>query len=220
MFIGVGVSVLFAAGRLLLGVSGTTEKLQQRVSAAIRRWKLDDADTVAPAALLLSVGALAVAVWYFLPLLQALTASVPDLTGAPADQLAMLSPALTMLHRAYRKAFVEVTVVAVLAWYPVLRLASKRGQPVNRPLLMVGAGTVFLAITLLDFPYRLLTENDVFPIANWQGARCYVLGERGSDVLLFCPKLTPRKRLLLGGSRDIERLPDSPESPFSEFQLK
>jgi hypothetical protein len=91
----------------------------------------------------------------------------------------------------------------------------------NRGLLAGGAAIVLLAILLLDFPYRMLSRNNEFETVNWNGARCYILGERQDDVLLFCPRLDPpRNRIISRRTEKLERLgvKESVFSPLSANQ--
>ena len=43
--------------------------------------------------------------------------------------------------------------------------------------------------------------NDVFDAVQWRGSRCYVTGEREDDMLLFCPMLNPRNRIVNAGAK-------------------
>jgi hypothetical protein len=113
-----------------------------------------------------------------------------------------------------------VAVISVAVWYPAFRQAAKKGMRLNRALVAAGMLITLFAVGAFEFPFRLLTtknKNQFFPIAKWQGASCYVFGERGTDVLLFCPRLTPRKRVITDDGHSIGRTGAS-EHPFTQFQ--
>ena len=48
----------------------------------------------------------------------------------------------------------------------------------------------------MQLPYRLINDNDEFPVVQWGAQRCYVLGERADNSLLFCPGMSPRNRIV------------------------
>jgi hypothetical protein len=57
-------------------------------------------------------------------------------------------------------------------------------------VLAAAAAIFLLAMLLLHFPYRLLYHAELEAV-EWDGRRCYVLGERNEEELLFCPDLEP-----------------------------
>jgi hypothetical protein len=79
-----------------------------------------------------------------------------------------------------------------------------------------GAAVVVLSFASLDVPYRLFLHNE-FEAARWNGASCYILGERTDDLLLFCPDLpVPRNRVVQKRTSTIER-EGRRESLFTAF---
>jgi hypothetical protein len=198
--------LLLACRRFALNASQRARDFETRIKAIGRRMKLDEVENLSSLALLLSVSVLTIVWWYFVPLLSALMI-LPDVSTAPAEQLALLSPHYRPLHEAYRASFTWVTILCLIAWYPALRLAAKRREPLNRGLLAGGVAVVLLSVLLLDFPYRMLRPTADFEVAQWRGARCYVLGGRRDDVLLFCPRLEPpRNRVVSSRAEDLKRL--------------
>jgi len=143
------------------------------------------------ATLLVSGSLLAVVWWCFADMLAGL---LLDISMAPPEQLAFLSPLCEYRHLWYRESFLSVTIASLVLWYPVVTLALRKRQSMNRRVVVCGSGVVLLSLLLLDFPYRLLSHaGDFFAPVTWQGQHCYVLGTRGDDRLIFCPELpTPR----------------------------
>jgi hypothetical protein len=203
--------------RLVLGASPKARKLEDDVRARVRLWKLDEVGNLSSCALIVSATALAVAWWYCSPLLGALMMIDPDVSTAPAAQLTLLSPRFEPLHETYSGTFTWVTIICVMVWYLPLRLAAQRREPLNRGLLAGGGAVLLLAILLLDFPYRMLWQSHRFEVALWQGARCYILGERADDVLLFCPLVElPRNRVVSRRAKELQRL-GMQENMFKQF---
>jgi len=60
---------------------------------------------------------------------------------------------------------------------------------------------------LLAAPFRLVYLH-AFPRADYGAARCYVTGQRGTDVLLFCPDAAPRTRVIDGNDPEFTRRSD------------
>jgi predicted Ser/Thr protein kinase len=205
-------SVVAVVRRLLL----TTVVSGRRLDAAIRRnltkvahrFRLDEVPVLASCTLLLSAGVALSALWYFLPL--ALT--VLALPIASEDDLALLSPTAVAYHNQYRWVFTLVVIFSVAVWYPVARLIRK-GQSAHWGLLAGGAVVACVAMALLHFPYRMLYFSKSFEAATWNDNRCFIVAERGDDVMLFCPELSlPRNRPVKKG--DVSPL-GVRESPFS-----
>jgi hypothetical protein len=219
MFAALVLSVLLVCRRLLLGASAPARRLEQGLKAVVRRYHLDDVGTLSACMLMAAIAVLAGAWFSFRPLIDALII-YPDVSTVPARDLALLSPPYQPVHEAYRAWFIWVTIFCVLVWYPPLRLAAKRREPMNRPLLLGGVAVALLAMLMLDFPYRLLYGHNSFEAAQWKGTRCYILGERADDVLLFCPSLDPpRNRIVSRRSPELERLGIN-ESLFTPFSTK
>jgi hypothetical protein len=216
MFALLTLGLLLVCRQFLLGISQKANQFENAIKAKVRQWHLDDVSNLSSCTLILSVLVLVSVSWHFSPLIGALFI-YPDVSTAPADQLTLLSPQFQDQHVAYRASFIWATILCLLAWYPPLRLSKKRREPVNRGLLAGGAAILLLSILLLDFPYRLLWHNHVFEAAQWRGARCYIIGERGEEALLFCPRIDlPRNRIVNSHTKDLERL-GVKEKLFTQF---
>ena len=198
-------SHLVVLRRFVTGQSVTAARLydtaRQRGQDWARRHSLYDAAALSSLVLVSSAITLAVALWHFYPLFRACFGAVAT---APVSQLANLSPALGLYNNHYREAFTFVILCSALAWYGVLKLAARQGQRVDRSLLAGGAAVILIAVSVLSVPYRLLRHND-FEMAKWNGNSCYVIGERPADLLLFCPELEPRSRVVLKTAATVDR---------------
>jgi hypothetical protein len=170
--------------RWLATVQATIER---RASAWAWRHAIYDANTAAALVLAASCASLAAAVWYFFPLL---LACFDPIATAPRERLALLSPEMEGYKDRFRGALTLVILIAALGWWVVRTLATRQGMPVPRALAAGGAATIVIAALVLSVPYRL-TRHASFEAVTWNGEACYLLASRSSDLLVFCPGLTP-----------------------------
>ncbi|HEX9723968.1 MAG TPA: hypothetical protein VGC53_06760, partial [Vicinamibacteria bacterium] len=70
------------------------------------------------------------------------------------------------------------------------------------PAIAMGI-VIACATILMEFPWRILWQAD-FPRVQYAGERCYEVGEREDDVLLFCPLSSPSKTRIV--ARGDERV--------------
>jgi serine/threonine protein kinase len=214
---------LLAAGvlgvfRKILLVSSPIRRLDaslrshlQRIAHALR---LDDVAVLASWSLLLSAGVAFAAFWSYQPLIWA--ALVSKVSTATVEHFEVLAPASVAYHNQYRWVFSGVVIVSVAVWYPVVRLL-RRGQSLHRGMFVSGGVVTCIALALLHFPYRQLYHNKSFEAVLLNDARCYTIGERGDDLLMFCPRLAPpRNRIVKKGDSALIYL-GIRESIFSEF---
>ena len=115
-----------------------------------------------------------------------------------------LSPTFVEYHNQYRQVLIGVVAFSVAVWYPVARLI-RRDQSPHWGFIAGGVIATCVALAFLHFPYRLLYANK-FKAVTWADNRCYVTGERGNQLLLFCPLLdSPRnRRVSAGDSRLVD----------------
>jgi predicted Ser/Thr protein kinase len=214
---------LLAAGvlrvvRRLLLVSSQLRRLDASARSVLQRLvhacRLDDVSVLASWALLLSLGVAFAAYWSFRPLIWA--ALVSKVTTANVGDFQVLAPASVAYHNQYRQVFTGVVIVSVAVWYPVTRLMRK-GQSLHWGMFLSGGVVTCIALTLLHFPYRQLYHNKSFEAVLLNDARCYIIGERGDDLLAFCPLLeSPRNRIIKRAEPGLTYL-GVRESIFSEF---
>jgi serine/threonine protein kinase len=210
-------AVLRVARRLLL-VSSRVRSLDASLRTSFQRIvhasRLDDVAVLSSWSLLLSAGVAFAAFWFYKPLLWA--AIVSKVTTATVDDLAVLAPASVAYHNQYRLVFTGVVILSVAVWYPVARLLRK-GQSLHWGMFLSGGVVTCIALALLHFPYRQLYHNKSFEAVLLNNARCYVIGERGDDLLAFCPRLPPpRNRIIKRAGPGLTYL-GVRESIFSEF---
>lgn len=202
----VALAVAGVAGRTLLGVWPGGRRLQHRLQLGARHLGLGEVGTAASWALVASVGVLVGACWLVSSQLGALTGIVENIGMAPLEQIAFFSPRYASAHNAYRATLSAVLIICAALWYWPVRLAVAQGESIGTGLAVAAAAVFILTVGLLDFPYRLLYQAN-FDSVQWQGQSCYVLGERGSDYLVFCPELEPpRNRTVSKDADDLQRV--------------
>jgi hypothetical protein len=203
--------------RLMIAVSTHVQRwdaaARRRIRSVAHRLRLDTVAVLAACAVAVSGLAIALAWWYFLPLLSALVTNLS--LGAP-DDLRWLAPEFLAYHNRYRLVYSAVVMLSVVVWYPVFKLV-RRGQTVHPGMVACGVVLVGTALVFLHFPYRLLYFSDVFVAVNWNGANCYVIGERANEELLFCPEMPPpRNRIVKKEAAGLTHLGIT-ESLFAPF---
>jgi hypothetical protein len=209
-------SLLVVLRRLLLASSAWLRTVDTSIRRGLmHRLRLDEAPILAAYALLISASALVLAFWYFRPLILALLSRVAT---ASVEDVGLLSPAHVTYHNSYRGIFSGVLILSGAVWYPVLKLVRK-GQSLHWGLIACGIVVAVGSLALLHFPYRLLYFNKSFEAVQWRESRCYTIGQRADDVLLFCAELSPRNRIVKRDDPSLVRL-NITESIFSHFGRK
>ena len=187
----VGLSLLRLTFRLLLRLWPHGRRTVDRLPATMRRLGLDDVEALSAGALVVSVAVLAGGWWSLRAEVGLLLGLIdPNVATAPAESLAFLSPSFESRHTTYRFTFEWVCIILVAVWWVPFRVAARRAQRLNAGVLAAAAAIFLLAMFLLHFPYRLLYHAELEAV-EWDGRRCYVLGERSDEELLFCPDLEP-----------------------------
>jgi hypothetical protein len=189
--------------------------MRRRFRAVAHRIRLDEATVLGSVALILSTTVVLGAVWYFAPLLAALM--IPEVQMGTDEQLRVFSHDYVAAHNQYRYVFAGVVLFSVAVWYPVLKLIRK-GQTVHWGIIVAGIGATSFALVLLHFPYRLLYFSHQMPAVEWNGSRCYVIGERVEQDLLFCATLPPPRNRIVAKT-DSRLVPlGIRESMFKAFE--
>jgi hypothetical protein len=209
----VGFTVVRLAGRVLLWLWPGGRRIGQGVKGVLRRWSLDNVEFVSACALAASVAVLAGACWFLRSEFWLLWRLDPNISTAPAETLAFLSPSFGARHTTYRFVFEWACILLVALWWVPFKVAASRGQRLKPGVIVAAAAILALAMLLLHFPYRLLYHAELEVVA-WDGRRCYVLGERRDETLLFCPDLEPpRNRIVNAAATGLARL-GTRENPF------
>jgi hypothetical protein len=214
----VAPSVVYALGTaigsvvvVLWRLAAASWRVAGRVDAWLRaiayRMGLDTVPVAAGFALVAAVMTLTVTWWLSLPFLEPVLGIFPaDVSTAPASSLAFFDVSNSQIHIDYRQRFAWGSFLCAAVWVPVIRLAQRRGQSINRLVAAGGIAVFVLSLAMLEFPYRLFVHGDADQV-EWRDQRCYVLGERAGNVLLFCPEAPPPRNVTVSAaSTDLRRL--------------
>jgi hypothetical protein len=209
------ISLVAVFYRVVRSVYPPMGRLETRIGGWIAGHGLDKSDQLARLTLLLAALLVAGACWRYADLIDALVL-FPNLFTAPTADLRRLSPAFYAEHYAYRMTWTWVVFGCAALCVVPAAIAVRRHEPLNR-LLVAGGGTLtVIALLLLTFPYRMLSQNRDLEVALWSGTRCYVVGERGSDLRLFCPERDPRSQAVSRTDPNVQRT-GTFEDPFTLF---
>ena len=182
-----------------------------QVLASIRRVQMG---SIAPALLIVQIAVLTLLWSRFEPLLS----SVGDfIRHGPGASLGALNPANAGEHRSFRQLFSLHLLIFGCAWLQVLRVRAGRSDRDARVVVAGGLALTLLSLLLLVAPYRILLHNEAERIVVG-GATCYLVGQRGTDGLLFCPaQAPPWTRVVRLDAADVTR-DGARESIFKEVK--
>ena len=209
------VALLTVLRRLVIASSPHARRLDANVRHHLdriaHRLRLGDLTMLASWALLVSASMLVTGWWYFSPLLGAVFTHA---STAPAEDLAFLSPGFSAYQDQYRKVFTYISILSVVVWYPVAKLAARTRQPLNWGLLVAGMMIAVLSVVTFDMPYRLFIQANA-DAARWNGYDCYIIGERSDDLLVFCPTIQPPRNRIV--PKDAVERSGTRENIFTKF---
>ncbi len=188
---------LFAPVRRLAAV------LQLRFETILARLGLDRTAVLAQGLFLGGCLALGVVGWMFSDLISAATTPIAEVS---TEIVGPLRPENGPRHIAYRLALDALLLALSLGWYRVFRRCRRSNDRRGLAPLVGTLVVILAALLLLVFPYRILWHNQ-FERVEFEGTRAYVIGQRGEDLLLFCPEAEPPKnRVVKENDPGIRRL--------------
>jgi hypothetical protein len=175
-------------------VARSVDSVTTRWSTASARLKLNDPIVMAQALTALGVVAVAAVFWFFWSLIDAWTTNT--LGTAPADVLWRLGESNKPQKLAYRAVLTVLFLVFFGGFVRVLALRRRLGTKGGRGPVAALAMVVIMLLVMNELPYRLLWRS--FAIrGEYEGARCYVIGEDTSRALLFCPDIAPPRTMVV-----------------------
>jgi len=197
-----GVGLIWRLLSWLRPVRAVSAWVAGLVRVGARRTHLDSPAAAGQALVVLQIIVLIVFCWGFANLIGAFTSNI---STADRGTLTPLAPGNEPVHDAYRIVLPLIILGMVLAWMRVWRWARGTGARGDRAAGATGLALVALALLLLEFPYRIL-RHDLFQRVAYGGERCYIIGDRAENLLLYCPDAqAPRNRVVDAGDPRIER---------------
>jgi hypothetical protein len=178
--------------------------LERWIGAIAARLKLDEAKSLGQAATAVAVAVIGGLVWAFRDLLQACATELPN---ARSEAVGLL--ATGHLGVIYRYGLVTVLLMLGVATVKIVRMSdrSRAGRLASLAPVLV---TALVAVLLVQFPYRLLFNRKA-PMVSVRGEGCYVLGQNGNRVQVFCPARPEDRTEVVELSKDVRLLDQSGE---------
>jgi serine/threonine protein kinase len=162
-------------------------RMTARLHAASKRLSALPTHSLARVLLLVHVLILAVLVLVFSSLI---TGFMNFMTAArgPIDAL---RPSNLPMHELYGYFMTAELLVFCIAWYGLLRLRSRRRERDGLAFIVAGAAAIAVSLFLFTARFRILSHNEYERVV-YDSETCYLVEERASTALLFCPLTYPR----------------------------
>jgi predicted Ser/Thr protein kinase len=174
------VAMWSPAGRRISG-------LQRRFRDVAERIGLNDPSVFAQALTACGIAAIALVFWRFNTLMAAWTTFISTKTIV---NLAPLAPGNTDEMVMYRATLTILLLLMAAGLFRVLRLRHARQIRRARGAVVALSSVVAVILLLVEVPYRLMFKN-AEPRVPLDGERCYVIGDNGSEYLVYCPGASP-----------------------------
>jgi hypothetical protein len=210
------VMVVFAlvVRSLVLALATLLRRVRGRTAAATTRrrpfWRPRPNTLIR----LLALGgtiALGVIVWQFVDLIEAFTIKLA--LARPGD-LAPLAPDNGLQRVLYRRSL-EVTILVIgVGLYRAFRMKRAAGERLDLASTAWAVGVLEIALLMTVIPFRITLQNDRYVRAQYDGMRCYVLGENGPQLFLYCPD-SGRTTQTVPGNDPLLRIEGVYESIFT-----
>jgi serine/threonine protein kinase len=144
--------------------------------------------TIAPAVLLLQLVVFATSFWWFSEMFLALDSFI---NKRPPTDLSALRPE----NRAAQNFFGEMISLQVVVfgyvWYRIYRHRKQGGDREGGGVVVAGfAVAAFILLFGQIFPFRIVYHNKHERV-TYQSRRCYLVGQKGNEALIFCPQQPP-----------------------------
>jgi predicted Ser/Thr protein kinase len=180
--------------RFLLRVLALTSPVARTLDTVTGRWnalaaRLNLNEPIVLAQALVTAGAIAITV-VVLRFGTLITAWTEKISIAPPELLARLSPANGPEKVLYRAALTVLFLIFTAGLVRVLSLRARLGTRNGKGPLAALAIIVAVLLLLNEVPYRILWKSDAMR-SEYEGARCYVIGQNDTQALLFCPDNAP-----------------------------
>lgn len=176
-----------------------------RAAGAVRRSGLNHPTALARTVAMIGLFATVAICWTFRTLLGSFGGD--GISRGDPEDFAVWSSAQYLEHRHYRMAFTTLVVLMIVSLYHVVRQRRRFGPVPDRAAVATAFAVLAVAVALLNLPYRLLQQGNMFELVQVNGRACYILGEKESDLLVFCRSSeVPRNRTYPRNHPDLKRL--------------
>ena len=169
-----------------------TQPIAATVNDAVKRIRMSPMSTTATLLFLAQLTLLALSFLTF----SGLVNSLDSLIGQTEGDLMPLNPVNRADHRLYRQVFSLQLFAFMAAWATLIRTRFRPREWSGLISAIGGVGLTTLTLMLLVYPYRILWHNEHERV-SYHAQTCYLLGERGSEALLFCPSEVPPRNWVI-----------------------
>ena len=202
----------------LVKVLALTSPVARTLDTVTGRWnafaaKLNLNEPIVLAQALVTVGALAIAA-VVLRFGNLIAAWSEKISVASPELLVRLSPANGHEKVLYRAALTVLFVIFSAGLIRVLNLRARLGTRNGKGPLTALAIIVAVLLLLNELPYRILWKSDAMR-SEYDGARCYVIGQNDTQALLFCPDVAPPRTKVVQKNDSRFRLTGVVENIFT-----
>ena len=143
---------------------------------------------LAPGILFLQLVAIGLAFWRFQPVFEGLDSFI---NRRPPTDLSALRPQNRAEHNLFTEMFALQVIVFGSAWYGTIKHRRRRRERDGLPAVVAGLAVTALSLLFGQiFPFRILYHNKHERVL-YGSQQCYMVGQRGDDALLFCPRQPP-----------------------------
>jgi protein kinase-like protein len=147
------------------------------------------------------VGVIGVIAWHH----SLISAYMRFVSLATPEQLLPLAPDNFNQRALYRMSVNLLLLTVGLGLVRLLRLRARDRSGGGAAAAWIASAMLAIVAVLHVFPYRILFQNQ-FERVDVAGARCYLLGEDGTEGFVFCPEAgPPRSRVIRTDAADVHR---------------
>ena len=191
--------VLVGAAAILRGLwPALTRRARTRM---MERLRLPNPNTIVRLVAIAGSAALIGIWWRFWDLILATFAYVSAV--APVVHVP-LAPANAFERFLYRRSLELTMLVVGLGLYRAFRATRESGARLDAAAVGCACCVLVIALLMTVIPYRIAWHANQFVRAQFDGLRCYVIGQDAGEMLLYCPDSpVPHNRIVL---RDDRRL--------------
>ena len=185
---------------------------ERRTRDLSSRLGFNDPLRFAQACAALGIVALGIVSWRYGRVLEAVMTR--SISTVPLDRILPLRPGHREDTTSYRVVISALMLAFGFAAYRVAQIRARHPSRRGGGALLLAALPLVAAVGIGVLPYRLMFNNN-FDRLDYDGQRCYLLGESNDQSLIHCPELSPpRNRVISRGDPAAQR-PGINESIFS-----
>ena len=195
----VAVRFLFGLLTLMAPVRAAAQHVRLAAVRAIRTAGLERSSAAAQALTGAAIATLALFAWRYSALIRAYSSFF---NSSPIERLLPMTdsaPARTGYH-------IELGVITLVfgyALYAVIKIRRRERARDGRVAIVMLGIVIAIMVLLNEAPYRAFHRRD-FERVDLAGARCYLTGQSGDELLVLCPGASPPRNRVV--RRDDPRL--------------